>query len=283
MQGAGTNSASKERQMRIHYMTLVVLMLIDAGSANAFSQEKKELSAKVDFRFGQRGPRRNPTVHPGEMVCFTAAIRGLTPDKEEKLNCTMQIEMRSTKGDLISVMQSAPFSYRPVIGRDGMLIFSGIGIPDNYSASDMELWINIVDVNSENEITEKLPLSVKTPEGIYPINVAYCLDARAKIPVSGRYVEGEEIHLVFCLAEAEQFEKANCSLAFIPANSKTETRTLETVVASAEGKKLSAKQMAHFTFIANAPFEGVVRLTIKDDGKHTNSVDIPLSISECLR
>lgn len=260
-----------------------LLLLLGVSEAGEATQDATEISAKIDLRFGDCGPRRPSVFHPNEMIFFTVSMRGLITDKENSLKVKCLFELRSKSGDLVAVIRSNEVTHTPDIGQDAMLVMGAVKIPPKYPPGELEIWVNLVDGNSKQEVTEKITIAIKKPEGVYPLNVLYALDPEGDVRATGRFVEGQHVFLSFFLAGVSPTDKVKCTLTFIPDDKTIKTRPMTFTLEGTEDRPLIDNKRAQFSFNPSCPFEGVAKLAVEDSEKHTYEIDIPLSVSECLR
>jgi hypothetical protein len=259
--------------------SILSLML---GGLVGFASADEPFAVKVKLQYGSLGPVKEPVAVPGEFLTFGVAVEGLQTREEGEVECDLQAELRNEKNDLIQIIGNEHFELKRYLGKGKYRTVVVTQVPVDHEGGKLKLVLHLRDVQADQEIkTESLVTVKKKPIGVYLANAAL---ARGQgKPSSGRFDVGEVIHVPYRLQGFESVKKANCVLALIPTGQSESIPDLQSPIRFAEGINPGLGHSGGFQFPGLESFEGIVRLTVTDDGNNKHSVELPLHILEPLR
>lgn len=240
------------------------------------------LSMKIELRHGINGPRKSATAAPGEVVFYAVTVTGLTADDSGKLKFNVSGEVRSEDGELLHAFPDVDYDRKSVLGSPRQMFRAGYMIPEDYPAKTIKQIFVLRDLNSRKEFKQDLSIEVKQPTAPFPFQVGYWLNDERNIEHSGKYTTGDFALVKFVIGEVKAAKSINCNVEFFR---KGESKAADQKQFKAEVSKAnrSANRLPmYFEFSACEPFDGFIRLTTTDDAMKSNSVEIPIVITEAL-
>lgn len=268
-------------------VSVAVLSLISFVSQTAYVEADDSLTLKVELKHGTDGPIRQPIVSAGERLNFCLNISGLSRNKNNKFDIRVKSELRDEAGELLSELPESDTGARYVshFSTNKYCIGLSYPVPREQPKGHVTAVFIVKDLVAESEIRKEFKIEVKRPTGAYPVALEYLrVDPQGySTSGSGRFMVGESIRVQFWLTGFADSKQIKCKLEYIRKN------TTEPIASDKFASEVPANYRkvdgvpGQFSFLATEPFEGKIRLTVTDDAGNSNSMEMPLEVTEPLR
>lgn len=239
-------------------------------------------SLQIELRNGLNGPKRAAVAVPGEYIYMAACLRGPNLEEAMELKLELRGEIRSETDELIKAVDKRQATPIKLIGTRQVTFHGGFSIPKDYEGKTIKHILFVRDVASGIEIKEEMVLTIRSPKTLHAFNAGYYLPDYNDVPASGRFVTGDNVRFGFYVGQIKDSKSVECKLEFIPTDKSAKLGELSQNFEIPRSKRQDNLLALRFDFPTDEPFEGKVRLTVVDNLKNSDSIELPLSITNAL-